>query len=419
MFGFGKEISIGGNDMSTASEMYHAFGLGVVECSKTEYVGGVVKFHVRTPSDRVVCSVCRGSNVKCRGCMTRDFRLVPIGSRETFATYTIQRVECLDCGIVRQEPLKFAAPYRRRTRAFERYVVELSAIATVKDVAKHLGVAWSTVREIQQEHLKKKLRKRRLKEVRRIGIDELAIGKGHKYVTIVLDLDSGAIVFVGEGKDADSVIPFLRRLKRIGAKIEAVALDMGRAYPFAVHEVFPKAKLVYDRFHVVKLMNEKLTELRREMHREATELLDKNVLKGTRWLLLKNADNLDDDRDERKRLEEALALNKPLATAYYLKEELRLFWEQDDKKAARRFLRSWIRRANSSGITVIKTMAKTLQACRTGLLNYYDHRLTSGPLEGMNNKVQTMKRQAYGYRNMAFFKLKLLTLHEKEYALVG
>jgi len=226
------EISIGGNDMSTTSEMCHAFGLGVVELSKTEYAGGVVKFHVRTPQERVVCPLCLGPNVKCRGTIRREFRLVPIGSRPTFAVYTIQRVECLDCGIVRQEPLKFAAPYRRRSLAFERYVVELSVIATVKAVAEHLGVAWSTVREIQYEHLKKKLRKRNVKDLRRIGIDELAIGKGHKYVTIVLDLDTGAIVFVGEGKGAESVIPFLRKLKRLKVKIEAVALDMGRAYPF-------------------------------------------------------------------------------------------------------------------------------------------------------------------------------------------
>ena len=136
-------------------------------------------------------------------------------------------------------------------------------------------------------------------------------------------------------------------------------------------------------------------------------------------MLLKNPENLDAGKDERRRLEEALALNKPLATAYYMKGELRRFWEQPGKRFATTFLEGWIRRAAASGIKVLQQMAKTLAAHRSGLLAYYDVMITSGPMEGTNNKIKTMKRAAYGFRDPEFFKRKILAIHETKYALVG
>ena len=118
-------------------------------------------------------------------------------------------------------------------------------------------------------------------------------------------------------------------------------------------------------------------------------------------------------------MKEALALNEPLATAYYLKDDLRRFWEQPGKAFATTFLDGWIRRAESSGIKILQQMAKTLAAHRTGLLAYYDVMISSGPMEGTNNKIKTMKRQAYGFRDMEFFKLKILAIHETRYALIG
>jgi transposase len=169
----------------------------------------------------------------------------------------------------------------------------------------------------------------------------------------------------------------------------------------------------------MKLFNEKLSKLRRALYREATDVLQKQVLKGTRWLLLKASENLDEKRGEKEKLEEALALNRSLAVAYYLKEDLRQFWEQPGKQFATLFLDGWIKRAMASGIKVLQEMAKTLAAHRSGLLAYYDVMITSGPMEGTNNKIKTMKRQAYGFRDRAFFKLKILAVHETRYELVG
>jgi transposase len=135
--------------------------------------------------------------------------------------------------------------------------------------------------------------------------------------------------------------------------------------------------------------------------------------------LLKNPENLDGTRDESKRLHEALLLNQPLATAYYMREDLRRVWEQSDRSAAQRVLDDWIRRAESSGIRTLIRFAHTLAAHRSGILNYYDYRISTGPLEGTNTKIRVLQRKAYGFRDTEFFKLKIYALHETRYELVG
>ena len=289
---------------------------------------------------------------------------------------------------------------------------------TIKDVAKHLGVSWDVIKDIQRRDLSRRFAKPKLKHLRQIAIDEIAIAKGHRYVTVVLNLESGAVVFVGDGKGADALKPFWKRLRGSKAKIQAVAMDMSPAYHEAVSTHLSKATIVYDHFHVTKLFNDKLSDLRRWLYHRAGDE-QKKVLKGVRWLLLKLAENLDIERDERARLKEALRLNKPLALAYYMKEDLRQFWEQPGKKYATLFLNDWIRRAKASGVHMLLQMARTLDTHRSGLLAYYDYPISTGPLEGTSNKIKTMKRQAYGFRDHEFFKLKILAIHEAKYALVG
>lgn len=315
--------------------------------------------------------------------------------------------------------MSFAEPRRSYAKSFARYALELSRLMTIKDVAHHLGVSWDVIKEIQQQDLQRRFGKPKLKHLRQIAIDEISVGKGHRYVTVVLDLQSGAVVHVGEGKGGDALTAFWKRLRSSGAKIEAVATDMSPAYIEAVSTHLPKASLVFDRFHVMKLFNDKLSDLRRELHREATDGLHKEVLKGTRWLLLKRPENLDPKRNEPARLEEALRLNRPLATAYYLKEQLAEAWEQEDEQEARAFLLDWIAQAESSGVRMLHKFAKTLRAHAWGILAWYDHPISTGPLEGTNNKIKTMKRQAYGFRDPEFLKLKIYAIHEAKYALVG
>jgi transposase len=290
---------------------------------------------------------------------------------------------------------------------------------TIKDVAEHLEVSWDVIKDIQKANLQRRFGKPKLNHLRQIAIDEISIGKGHRYLTIVLDLESGAVVHVGQGKDGVALRDFWTRLRHSRAKIEAVAADMSPAYMAAVMTHLPKATLVFDRFHVIKLYNDKLSDLRRELYRTAKEGLDRDVLKGSRWLLLKRPEHLDASRNEPNRLQEALRLNEPLAMAYYLKEELNEIWEQDDEQAAEALMMDWITYAESSGIRMLKQFARTLRFHARGILAYYDYPISTGPLEGTNNKIKTMKRQAYGFRDQEFLTLKILGIHETKYALVG
>jgi transposase len=328
-------------------------------------------------------------------------------------------VECRRCRVVRQVKIAFADPRVSYTKAFQRYALELSSYMTIQDVADHLGISWDVIKEIQKADLKRRFDRPKLKHLRQIAIDEISTAKGHVYLTIVLDLESGAVVHVGRGKGGDALKAFWTRLRRSRAKIEAVASDMSPAYIDAVTTYLPGARLVFDRFHVIKLYNDKLSELRRALYHELKDSMQKDVLKGVRWLLLKRPERLDPARKEPQRLQEALHLNEPLATAYYLKEELNELWEQDDEEAAQALLMDWITYAEATGIRMLQTFAKTLRLHALGILAYYDHGISTGPLEGTNNKIKTMKRQAYGFRDQDFFRLKILGIHQTKYALVG
>lgn len=404
--------------MST-SLLYHAFGVRGYRYRRSEYVGGAVYFHVEATEAVCRCSECGSGEVIRRGSSQRRFRGVPMGSRATWIVADLPRVECVGCGVVRQIEIRFAPPRCHYTKAFAAYALELTRYMTIQDVARHLGVSWDVIKDLKKAYLQRHFSKPSLKDVEEIAIDEICIGKGHRYLTIVLDLSSGAILFVGQGKKADALDPFWKRVRASRVHIAAVAIDMSAAYISAVERNLPDAEIVFDRFHVMKLFNEKLTALRRDLYRQLTDDLHKQVLKGTRWLLLKNPENLCDERQERERLEEALRLNEPLAVAYYLKEELREFWNQPHKTAARNFFTSWYFRAMSSGVRQVMDFARTMLGHLFGLLSYFKHPISTGPLEGTNNKIKTLQKISYGLRDSEYFTLSLYALHVSKYALVG
>jgi transposase len=404
--------------MST-SLLYHAFGLvGYRYCSQ-RFEGGRVILRIDKPREHWRCPGCGSDEVWSQGGSKRTFRTVPIGAKPVLLEFKVPRVLCFNCGSVRQINLAFADPKKHYTRTFERYALDLSKHMTIQDVAQHLGVSWDTIKDIQARSLQKRFGKPKLHKLRQIAIDEISIGKGHRYLTVVLDLLSGAVVFVGDGKGVAALEPFWARLGRARHKIKAVATDLGKAYIRAVRDHLPRAVHVFDHFHVIKLFNDKLSAFRRQLYHDLSSDHDRKLLKGTRWLLLKNPENLDPDRDEHQRLQEALRLNQPLAKAYYLKEDLRQIWSQVNKRTARQVLRDWMARARVSGIQFLRQFADTLEEHQEGILAYYDYPISTGPLEGTNNKIQLMKRQAYGFRDHEFFKLKILALHETKHALVG
>jgi transposase len=403
--------------MST-SLLYHRFGIVGYRYVRQQFMAGATVFHIEQPRDRLRCSHCGSDAVWAQGGVDRSFKGLPIGKQPTLIQLEVPRVRCWECGLVRQVKIQFADPKKRYTRAFERYALDLSRNMTIQDVAHHLQVSWDTIKEIQAADLKRRFGKPKLGKLKQIAIDEINVGHGHRYLTIVLNLLTGAVVFVGDGKGAEALDSFWKQLRRARAKVQAVATDMSPAYTKAVRDHLPDAVHVFDHFHVIKLYNEKLSDFRRHLFHQLTRQ-EQQLVKGIRWLLLKSSENLDPEKREPQRLKRALALNEPLAIVYYMKEDLRQLWAQGSKYLARLFLEEWLEMAQSSGIRMLQKFAKTLQKHQEEILNYYDYRISTGPLEGTNTKIQVMKRQAYGYRDHGFLRLKILGIHESKYALVG
>lgn len=296
-------------------------------------------------------------------------------------------------------------------------MIDLSRMMTILDVAELTGLSWDTVKDLVKKRLAKDYAHIRLKELRRLAIDEIYLGRKQKYLTLVIDQESGRIIWVGRGKAGEALQGFWRRLKASGARIEAVAMDMSQAYASAVARHLPEALIVFDRFHVMKLMNEKLDDLRRELVRQAQSEEAKVAIKGTRWLLLYRRDNL--PKSKARQLQKALERNRPLATAYLLKEELALAWETESWEAMADHLCAWCEKAIASGIDQLVSVAQSLTDHAEGLLTYSTTGMTNGRMEGINRKIKTMLRQFYGLRDNDFLRLKLYALHESKHKLVG
>ena len=406
----------------SAAGLYRVLGLEgyVVLDTWPSETDGRLRVLIEAPRERLRCRACGSSRVHVHERAVRSWESAPLGLTPVDVVMDSPRVKCLDCEAKTWHQPKFANGQRRITKTFEAFIERQMTRLTIQDVVEMYGLSWNTVSEIDLARLKK-LARPKLGGLKRLAIDENYLGARHGFVTIVLDLDSKAIVSVLKGRGKQALKPFFSKLKQAKAKIKAVATDMAGGYIAAVMEHLPKAALVFDRFHVVKLMNEKLSDLRREMYHELTDKQHRKMLKGTRWLLVRNPENLKQNEkvDEKAQLQEALKLNESLSVAYYLKEDLRQFWNQKSKPAAEKYLEAWCRRADASGIRQMQTMAKTLRTHRRGLLNWYDHPISTGPLEGINNKIGALQRRAYGYRNYEHLKERLLTLHHTKYTLQG
>lgn len=382
----------------------------------------------------------------------RDFKALPVGKKKQIIRVRVHRLLCHECGGYRQEAKPFVSGDKvRHTRSMERYVMDLRKEMSIKAVAEFTGLNWKTVKDIEKEKLKSKYRTIRLKDVRAIGIDEIHLGKKWKYKTIVIDLESGAVLYVGKGRGVESLEGFTRKLRSSKCKISTVAVDMGPAYTKWAKDNLTDAVIVYDHFHVIKLMNEKLDLVRRQEMAKARKVdasaekklsdycdqlmvraLNRGIameriegrikalwngfesqsepLKGTKWLLLGNEERIRTKAQAATALDQLTAFNANIAVAYQLKEQLRDVYGETDATKAEKKLDSWCMLADQSGLAPLKTMAKTIRNHRKGVLAYWKTGVTSAKVEGFNNKIRWLNKQAYGYRDEEYFELKVFDL---------
>lgn len=400
--------------MST-SLLYHTFGVkNYSMLPGTRYGAAGTIFKIAPHKWLIRCPECGSKEVVKSGSERRRLRAPQVGhNKRVFLEVDVPVVICKHCGVKKQIKLGIADSRKSYTKAYALNVINLLRLTSVLGVAMHFGVSWTLVNSILKDFLEKWYPKKKLfKGLREIAIDETSIGKGQdKYITIVYDLDRGEPVYVAEGKGEEALDGFWPLVgERALKKIECVAIDLGAAYQAAVRNNLPNAIVVFDRFHVVKLANKALDEIRRR-EQSRPEFKGDKVLKGNRFLLLRNREDITDP-EAIQRLKNLLALNKPLAAAYILKEDLRQFWEKGGRGEAEAAIASWVATALNSGDPILARLGRTIEKHKEGILAHYKYPISSGPLEGFNNKVKVLIRRAYGYRNKGMFILLVLAINE-------
>ena len=315
------------------SLLYQAYGVKDYSYAATEYKDNAIFLNLKTIlPKRCVCPHCGSIHVIKYGIVSRVLHNLPFGSKPCYLSLRIQRLCCKDCGTVWQSEIPFTKGEVSYTYRFSRYVLDLLRMGnTIKDVAQHLRVGWNMVKDIHKKYLKSHYSRPDIKNVRRIGIDEFATRKGHVYKTIVVDLDTGRIIHVGDGKGKEALAGFWKRARRCKVDIEIVTSDLSAAFISSVMENAPNAVHVYDKFHVTKLVTDAVDAVRRTVYAQEKDVEKRRVIKGLRWLLLtKDKDVFDDEK--KNRLYNILKTNTPLFHAYYLKEDIDQIWMQKSKE---------------------------------------------------------------------------------------
>ena len=352
------------------------------------------------------CSGCAQRTIDIHDVSLRRVRERDLFDRRVYLEVPVRRVRCGHCG-VRSEALAWLAGRRRLTAAMVRHVEALVRLWPIQQVAELLGLHWHTVKAIDAARLAREVVEPDRVPLRRLLIDEFALHRGHRYATVVACADTQAVLWIGEGRSREALRPFFEWLGDHCHAIEAVAMDMNSAFDLEVRAHCANAEVVYDLFHVVaKYGREVIDRVRVDQANALRE--DKparRAIKRGRWLLLRNADNL--SADQAVKLDELLAANAPLTTVYVLKTQLKELWYAPSAAEAQRRWRQWLALAHESGIPALITFARRLQPYLAGILASARYRLNTSVLEGMNNRIKVIKRMAYGYRDTAYFFLKI------------
>ena len=356
----------------------------------------------RLGNRRLRCGVCRKP---CRGVHSirkwREWRDLSMRKLRLILRYQPRRVQCPGCG-VRVEGFAWAEPWARVTRALANAAASLARELSWQGTARHFGLNWKTVAGVVQRAVRYGLRHRKRAPVHMIGIDEVSRRKGQVYLTVVYDLERRVLLWVGEDRTEEAVKKFFTQElgKRRCSTLRVVCMDMWAAYVNLVRKHAPQAQILFDRFHIVKHLQEAVDEVRRSEVRRLTGK-EKTTFKSTRWLLLKNPWNLTNEQKER--LSTLVRWNSPIVRAYYLKESFQLFWDYKQEKRAQDLLSKWMNSAMRSRLEPFKKFVHMLRSHLSGILPWTKLRLSNGAVEGMNNKIKSISHRSFGFRNAQYF----------------
>ena len=371
--------------------------------TKVEETDECMLVHIDRLGKRLLrCGVCRQRCLEVHDVRReREWRDLSMRKLPLKLRYRPRRVECPRCG-VRVEDFPWAEAWARVTTALGNAVAVLARELSWQGTAREYGLNWKSVATIVKRAVQYGLKHRARPPVHVIGIDEVSRRKGQVYLTVVYDLERRVLLWVGEDRTEEAVKKFFTEEmgRRRCRTLQVVCMDMWAAYANLVREHAPQAQILFDRFHVVKHLNEAVDAVRRELWRQLTSQ-EKVEVKGTRWLLLKNPWNLTNDQKER--LSTLVRWNSPLVRAWYLKESFQLFWGYQQPKRAAGYLHKWINSAMRSKLEPFKKFARMLRSHLPGILAWTKSRVSNGAVEGMNNKIKSISHRSFGFRSATNF----------------
>jgi transposase len=353
-----------------------------------------------------VCPLC-GAACKAYDAEKKYWRHLDFWDWKTYMHARVPRTDCKACNKVTLVPVKWSRPKSHFTYHFESWAMRLMAEMPVNAAARELREHDTRMWRIFHHYVEKAMSELDLSRVKRIAIDETSSRRGHRYITLFVDVDTKTVLFATEGKGMDTLERFKEHLAIRGAEaqqIKEVCCDMSPAFIRGIEDQFPNAQITFDKFHVMKLVNEAVDNVRKEEQKQAPEL------KRTKYIWLKNEANLKDDQLETlARLKDC---NLQTGRAYRLKLAMQDFWTTPHLLADV-YLREWIGWARRSQLEPMVGLAKTIKQHEEGILRWFHSKMTNGLLEGINGLVQAAKRRARGYRNVEnFFAMVYMTANK-------
>jgi len=380
-------------------ELYNFEGYSFNEICKEESV--IVKLKKKGKTG--TCPVCNKKRRKVIEVRKREIRDLNIANEKCYIQFDAYRITC-KCGYRSMEKLDFVLPNEMITKRFSEHIFQLCEKMTLKDAAKFAMVDWRTAKRIDKQILKEKFKDLKKINPTRIGVDEIAHEKGHKYLTIVRDIDAG-VIWVGDKRKEETMNQFFAELgKEKSIQISVAVMDMWDPFIKSVKKN-TNAEIVFDKFHIAKKINEGLDNIRKKEFSKA-DIEERKKMKKKRFLILSRDKNLDNEK--REELRTLLDINKDLQIAYILKEQILDIFDEKIKENALMRFEKWKENVNNAQVEEFRKVIKTMETYWYGIENYFTHRVTNGASEGYNNKINIIKRRAYGFRDVEYFKLKIL-----------
>jgi transposase len=363
-----------------------------------------IHIFLRRTKKTAICPECGRRNKLSDNWYQRTIRDLDMGEIQCFVTFDENKMNC-KCGFRGIEKLEFVRPYARCTIRFEKFVAFLCQKMTLKDVCEITGIDWKTAKRIDKYYIKQQMVDLKHITPRRIGIDEIAYDKGHKYLTIVRDLELNGIIWIGLDRKQATLDWFFYELGIFKSnQIEVAVVDMWDPYIASLKKHCPNVQIIIDKFHLIKKVNEALDEVRKDEFAKASDR-ERFYMKKKRFMILKREKNLIEKQKED--LKELMDKNETLYSAYLLKEQISDILDEDNVTKALDRLSHWTKNVYDSGINSMIKINKTIKKYYYGIMNYFKHKFTNAQSEGFNNKINIVKRKAYGYWDLEYFILKI------------